>query len=308
MNRTRHKTRWLTVALCCGATLVHSAFGQASANAPGSQTGFTNGASPQVPLAKSPVESFRELLAMPSTERLEFLAVRPPEIRTRILEKITEYESLDPEERQTRLKVTELRWYLLPLLAAPATNRAALLAQIPSAMRKSVEPRLRRLTILPPQLRQALLTNEQAVGYVIEAGSPSDPPPALTEDQRRKLSESFNKLLELTPTEKAQALRTLSDAERRQMEKTLLAFEKLPQDRRDRCVRSFATFATLSAAEQQEFLKNAERWSQMSLAERQTWNELVSLAPSLPPLPPLLPRKRPPYPHAFPVPVATNGK
>jgi hypothetical protein len=110
----------------------------------------------------------------------------------------------------------------------------------------------------------------------------------LTEDQRRKLSESFNKLLELTPTEKVKALRTLSDAERRQMEKTLLAFEKLPQDRRDRCVRSFATFATLSAAEQQEFLKNAERWSQMSPAERQTWNELVSLAPSFAPLPSLL--------------------
>jgi len=305
MNSTRHKTLWLTVALCCGATLAHSAFGQASANAFGAQTGFTNGGSPQVPLAKSPVESFRELLAMPSTERLEFLTVNPN--RSRILEKIAEYESLDREEREMRLQVTELRWYLLPLLEAPATNRAALLAQIPPAMREKVEPRLRRLTILPPQLRQALLTNEQAVGYVIEPGSPTDTSPALTEDQRRKLSESFNKLLELTPTEKVKALRTLSDAERRQMEKTLLAFEKLPQDRRDRCVRSFLTFATLSAAEQQEFLKNAERWSQMSPAERQIWNELVSLAPSFAPLPSLLTRKRPPYPHGLSVPIATNG-
>jgi len=171
-------------------------------------------------------------------------------------------------------------------------------------MRELVEPRLQRLAILPPQLRQALLTNEQAVDYLV---NPADQSPDLTEDQRRKLSERFTKLLELTPTEKAQALRTLSDAERRQMEKTLQAFEKLPQDRRARCVRSFAKFAALSAPEQQEFLKNAERWSQMSLAERQTWNELVSLAPSLPPLPPLLPRKRPPYPHGLPVPVATNG-
>jgi hypothetical protein len=305
MNHTWFKTRSLTVALCCGATLIHSCFGQASANAPGSQTGFTNGALSQGPLAKSPVERFRELLAMPSTERLEFLTVHPN--RSRILEKIAEYESLDPEEREMRLKVTELRWYLLPLLEAPATNRPALLAQIPPAMRELVEPRLRRLTILPPQLRQALLTNEQVVGYVIEPGSAPDTSPALTEDQRRKLSESFNKLLELTPTEKVKALRTLSDAERRQMEKTLQAFEKLPEDRRDRCVRSFATFATLSAAEQQEFLKNAERWSQMSPAERQTWNELVSLAPSFAPLPSLLTRKRPPYPHGFPAHVATNG-
>src|SRR5436190_847578 len=40
---------------------------------------------------KSPVESFREFLVMPSEERLKSLTVYPPEIRNRILEKIAEY-------------------------------------------------------------------------------------------------------------------------------------------------------------------------------------------------------------------------
>jgi len=186
-------------------------------------------------------------------------------------------------------------------LNAPATNRPTLLAQIPPAVRKQVEPRLQKLVVLPPELRQVLLTNEQAVGYVFYPNNPDNNLPALTEDQRRKLSERFKKLLELTPMEKATALRTLSDADRLQMEKTLLAFEKLPPDQRARCVRSFAKFAALSPAEQQEFLKNAERWSQMSLAERQTWNKLVN---SLPPLP----RIGGPYPIGFPGPNATNRK
>jgi hypothetical protein len=269
------------------------------------QTIQTNNAPLPPQFTKSPVERFWELLVMPAEERLKSLTVYPPEIRSRILEKIAEYQSLKPEECGLRLRVTELRWYLLPLLDAPATNRAALLAKIPPALRELVEPRLERLVVLPPELRQVLLTNEQAVGCLVQ---PDNPVSVLTEDQRRRLTESFNKLLELTPVEKEKALRTLSDAERQQMEKTLLAFEKLPPGRRARCVGSFAKFAALSATEQQEFLKNAERWSQMSFSERQTWSEMVSLASSLPPLPPLPPRKRPPYLDGFPVTVTPNGK
>jgi hypothetical protein len=309
MNRTRRTFRWWITVACYTQPL----FSQTLTNPPvpaAAQTVQTNIAPLLPQLTKSPVESFRELLVMPSAERLKFLAVYPPEIRTRILEKIAEYQSLKPEECELRLQVTELRWYLLPLLDLPATNRAAQLAFIPPAMRELVEPRLQQWTLLPPPLRQMLLTNEQAVGYLVGSDSPADQSPALTEDQRRKLSESFKRLLELTPREKEKALRTLSDAERRQMEKTLKAFARLPQSQRARCVRSFAKFAALSAGDQQEFLKNAERWSQMSLTERQAWHELVSIAhllPPLPPLPPLPTPRPPPYPVGFPMPAPTNG-
>ena len=312
MKRVRPTTRWLATTLCCGAALVHSAFGQTSANPPtvhGPKTGPTNGAPLPLPLAKSPVESFRELLVMPTAERAKGLTVYPPEIRNRILEKIAEYQSLEPEECELRLLVTELRWYLLPLLELPATNRAAPLALIPPAMRKLVEPRLQQWTLLPPPLRQMLLTNEQAMGYyLIRVDNPANQAPALTEEQRRRLSETFRRLTELTPTEKDRVLSKLSDAEHRQMEKTLDAFEKLPPDQRVRCIRSFSKFAALSADDQREFLKNAERWSQMPPAERQVWRELVSMAHILPPLPPLPNPRRPPQPPGLQIPVATNWR
>jgi hypothetical protein len=41
----------------------------------------------------------------------------------------------------------------------------------------------------------------------------------------------------------------------------------------------------MTAAEQAEFLKNAERWSVMSPAERRAWRDLVVNVPQWPPLP-----------------------
>src|SRR4051812_4211960 len=81
--------------------------------------------------AKSPVALFRELLAMSPEERNGAIAIRPPDIQKRILEKLQEYEILPDELRELRLRETELRWYLRPLMDEPRTNRAAKLALIP---------------------------------------------------------------------------------------------------------------------------------------------------------------------------------
>ena len=74
------------------------------------------------------MDFFRQLLAMTPDERDNFLTNRPPEIRARILAKVGEYEALDPNERELRLRATELRWYLMPLLRESPTNRAVQLA------------------------------------------------------------------------------------------------------------------------------------------------------------------------------------
>jgi hypothetical protein len=70
------------------------------------------------------------------------------------------------------------------------------------------------------------------------------------------------------------------------MEKTLDTFDRLPPDQRRQCLRAFTEFAGLNAQEKQDFLKNAQRWSQMSPKERQTWRDLVTHVPEWPPLPP----------------------
>jgi len=122
---------------------------------------------------------------------------------------------------------------------------------------------------------------------------------ALSDDQREKLTSRFRLFFELTQPEKDKALSTLSEPERRQIEKTLRSFEKLNPVTRAMCIHSFEKFANLSLAERQQFLKNAERWKLMTPDERQAWKELVERVPlmppsiDLPPRPPQMPASRP---------------
>lgn len=192
----------------------------------------TNAPAP-APGLKSPVDLFRQLLAMPPEERKNYLTNRPPEIRARILAKVAEYEAFDPNERELRLRATELRWYLLPLLHDSPTNRAARLAQVPSDVRDLVQTRLDGWTLLPPTLKQEFLDNERILQYFARLDvsnrtpelSPAAPSSAdrahwdsLPEPERRQIAAGFKHLFELSADEKQQALNTLSEAERHQME------------------------------------------------------------------------------------------
>ena len=71
------------------------------------------------------------------------------------------------------------------------------------------------------------------------------------------------------------------------MEKTLKSFEQLPPPQRLLCLRNYARFTGMSAAERAEFLKNADRWSQLPPKERQAWRDLVAHVPQWPPMPPV---------------------
>jgi len=271
---------------------------------------------------QSPVALFRLLLAMTPEEREGFLTNRPPEIREAILAKVTEYEALDPNERELRLRATELRWYLLPLMRDSPSNRAVGLAMVPPDIRDLVKSRLDQWTILPPELQQEFLENEEALHYfahldvsnsmmlqkIAPPGSELARWTAMTEAQREQIAANVDQFFALTPDEKQAALDTLSDVERQQMEKTLQAFDQLPPDQRGECERAFAKFASMSAPEKQEFLRNAERWSQMPPADRQAWRDLVANVPQWPPLPQgfIMPPPPPPLPtQAQPV-AATN--
>ena len=266
---------------------------------------------PPPPVLRSPVDSFRKLLLMPTAERRQFLATRKTNVQERLVQKIREYQELPPEERDLRLIATELRWYLQPLMLSPATNRPAQLALIPENMREMVADRLQQWDRIPAVVQQMFLTNDQAAGYLARVDAPTNYPPLPTVPVqiRQKMAARVNQLFALTPGEKEKVLATLSDAERQQMEKTWEAFQNLSPAQRRQCLVSFKQFADLSPAERQEFLKNAARWSQMTPAERQSWRELVSAAPRMPPVP-FMPVPRPPVPvspgKAKPS-VATNG-
>jgi predicted Fe-S protein YdhL (DUF1289 family) len=248
--------------------------------------------------------------------RENYLTNRPLGIRARILAKVREYEALDPNDRELCLRATELRWYLLPLMRESPTNRAARLAAIPDDLRALVKTRLTLWDILPPPFQKEFFENERALRYFMQVDSSNSPPMpplppdhgwhhgppdhdlahwnTLSEDQRQKITAQCNQFFELTPMEKKKTLNTLSNAEQQQMEKTLETFGKLPPVQRFKCIRAFTEFGGMSAQEKQDFLKNAQRWSQMSPKERQTWRDLVTHVPEWPPLPPALMPPMPP--------------
>ena len=249
---------------------------------------------PMPPMGPSPVVFFRQLLAMTPAERNQSLTNRSPEIRARILAKVREYQALGPDERELRLRATELRWYLMPLLRSPSDERAARLAQVPPDLRELARTRLAQWDLLPPPLQQEFLANDKTLHYFAHIETPNPPAP---NPEQQKIAEQFNQFFELTLAERQQTLGLLSEAERAQMEKTLKSFEQLPPSQRRECVRNYAKFAGMSGAERAEFLKSAESWSKMSPTERQTWRDLVAHVPMLPPAPPPI---LPPVPHATP--------
>jgi len=263
---------------------------------------------PPSPTLKSPVDSFRALLLMPTAERRQFIATRNTNAQERLVQKIREYQSLSREERDLRLTATELRWYLQPLMRSPSTNRAAQLALIPESMRDMVANRLQQWDRIPAATQQMFLTNDQAVGYLARVDALTNVPPLPIDQRRQKMIDRVNQLFDLTPNEKENVLSTLSDAERQQMEKTLEAFQQLTPAQRRQCLLSFKQFTEMSVAERQEFLNNAKRWSQMTPAQRQSWREVVSAAPKMPPAP-LIKAPTPPVPlNRKPgASVATNG-
>lgn len=291
---------------------------------------------PPLPTLKSPVDTFRELLLLTPAERTKALADRPAVVRERLMEKLREYQALNPNDREARLLATELRWWLLPLMRLPATNRTNELAQVPVRLRKLVEDRLQVWDLLPPPLQQAQLDNEdvQQLFTRIQSSTPAQRQQilnnlsparrqmleaglerwtAMSAEERRRTCERFDQYFELTAREQKRVLNTLSDAERQHMELTLRTFEKLPREQRIVCVRSFEKFASMNISERQQFLKNAERWEKMSPAERETWRKLVKQVPDFPPLPPGFGNEAPalpPLPSTLPrnlQPPVTNG-
>jgi hypothetical protein len=263
--------------------------------------------------ARSPVDTFRELLAMNPAERKQFLAARPPETQRQILGKVREYEALGPNQRELRLKATELYYYLWPLMNTSASDRPPLLALVPQGDRKEIERRLLAWDQFPAGKQQELLTNAAAIRFFTELKtSPPPLPPAspaqlvklqsgilqwqaLSRGQQRRITARFKRFFDLTPEEQQEACNTLSEPERRQIEKTLYKFENLSPADRAKAIRSFEKFARLSLEQRRQFLKNAELWKLMPPDERQNWRDLVNDLPQQPPSPPGL-RETPPFP------------
>lgn len=202
----------------------------------------------------SPIEQFRSWLDLPEEQRATVLASRSSRSRELLEAKLREYSQLPAAERDRRLKVMDIHWHLKPVLEAPATNRVVALAKVPAKMKSVIEDRLQRWEKLPPHVKDDVLTNETAMSFFIAPPVPPVEPPMPSID--------FN---------------------RAEMERTLENYANLSLHQRQQCIDSFAALARMTAADRNQFLRNAERWQEMSEEERDTWRQIVNIRPPSPP-------------------------
>ena len=301
-------------ALLCWLSVSEFALGQASAtgNATRAEVAAEQAQKPST-RSSSGVEYFRELLAMAPLDRERALANQPPGVRQSIETKIKEFADLsseEKEERMARLRLAEIRLYLVPLMRLPSDQRPAKLAQIPAADRELIEERLKQWDSLPAPSQKEFLENEATVQYFVrlESSTPEQRGQILSQfpdearksleaklqqwlaqpdDDRQRMYRQFNQFFDLPAEDKQRTLKALSDPERQEMQEALRAFENLPTTQREALIQSFRKFAHMTKAERDQFLKNAERWKEMTPRERETWRNLVNLLPQpTAPLPP----------------------
>lgn len=264
---------------------------------------------PPMPSVISPVDVFRKLLAMTPGERELQLSKRPPEIRKRILAKLQEYAAMKPDDRDSRLRVTELRWFLLSLMNQPPVMRTNTLAAVPDAERQPIIDRLQQWDKLPADEQKDILkyeksmeqfvdqslTHHLAATNILNRPLPPMPPGTLKSldnflqlppEQRQQMYASFQRFFELTDAEKQKAVGLLPDTQREQMAALLRSFKDLPPADRAERFHALARLSSMSDADRAEFMKKAERWRELSPAERDAWRSLVHRLPPSPPLPP----------------------
>lgn len=257
---------------------------------------------PPLPGAKTPAETFRELLAMSPTERAEVLSDRTEHQRKHLESALREYEALPTAQREARLRRLDLACHLPGLMRLAPTNRASRMEAVPAHIRAIVEERLRQWDLLPANVQKNVLEHDTTSNYFLRIRpgqvSPPNPDPrpadtAGTGGGKRDWSAHLTSFFELPAKEQQKTLQVLPPAERERMEKTLQTFAALPAKQRKICIDSFERFNRMSVEERNRFLKSASRWKAMSPRERETWRALVEILPptpslsSPPPLPPV---------------------
>jgi hypothetical protein len=266
---------------------------------------------PLPPIPPSPVQQFRSWLDMPEAERDKALAEWPVEKQKILREKLAFYQGLPASQRDRRLNMLELRWYLRPLMRLPPDQRAATLQSVPAPIQPMVMERLDAWDKLGAQTRAELLDNEETHELVmahfaqIRRGVPQneilgalDEPRRLrlqsaldtwnhaqTSSERRQRATQLAQFFEMPRAEQSKTLSGLSPAEQAEIQRTLDAFAQLAPQQRRACVNSFQKFATMTPEERGSFLRNAARWQAMTPQERQTWKQLVTKLPPMPPEP-----------------------
>jgi hypothetical protein len=265
---------------------------------------------PPFPSGPSPLQRFRGWLEMPPQEREKALAEYSPEKQKVLRDKLAAYEILPQEQRARRLNMLELRWYLRPLMNMPPEQRKPHLLAVPPPLQPMIMDRLDAWDKLDAKTRLELLASEENKELVmayfaqIRRGvSQSQILNQLDTADRSRLRDAlatWNKtspdelqrkaahiatFFTVEPETRARTLAALSPSEQAEIQRTLDLFARMPLAQRRASVHSFQKFATMSPEDRNQFLRNAARWREMTPQERETWKQLVTKLPPMPPEP-----------------------
>ncbi len=262
---------------------------------------------PSPPKSKNPIETLRQLLSMNPEQRANWLSQKSETARKVIQEKVTELESMTPTERELRLRLLQLRFYVLPLMQLTPEQRVGRMEEIPAEDRAVVAEKLKEWDLVPEDQQKELLQNEASLRrlpffpssrteFSSKTNSVLSSNPAQEADLMRwqsyppakqeRILKHFEQFFELKPEHRQRALRTLPTTDRARLEKNLSRFADLPIEERTKCVEAYERFMKMGNEERKVFLDNAVRWEAMTTEERRVWRLLTS---QLPPSPPGLP-------------------
>lgn len=266
----------------------------------------------------SGVEWFRQLLAQSPAEREPVLGTMAAARREFFLRKLAEYDALPAPEREWKLRLTEVRYHLIPLMQTPRANRADTLASLSPETRQLLEDRLNHWDLLPPPLQQPLLENQMVLDYFSQAQAQGQTPEqqagqiaklpvpmrrqleqglarwnALPAGEQQRITRQSSAFFELNERDKRIVLGQMPALERDQVQRVMTSIGQLGSDEREQCLAALRKFATMTAGERQQFLGAVGRWETMTPEQQARWRDI---APQLPPLPPLPPGFAPAIP------------
>ncbi len=270
-------------------------------------------AEPDAPRPRNPVAAFRNLLLLQPDARTRELAAKPAHLREVISTRLREYDALPPAEREARLRATELRYHLKPLLTLAPVARAPQLAAIPESFRPLVTERLAAWDKLPAEIQREILANEpllQAMTRPAVVGAFPPLPPGLEPKvpdnvthwqgleprQREQLLDNFTHYFHLNERAKSQVVAALPEPKRAEAARTLHQFEQLSAGERAACLAALKKLGQMTPEEKARFYANAEQWQKLPESERAVWRKVVV---DFPPLPPGA-GPQPPLPPGFP--------
>jgi Protein of unknown function (DUF3106) len=284
------------------------------------------------PSARSGFNYFRQLLAASPTEREKLLAGKSAAHRQVLTNSLQSFDSANPEEREHRLRLLQVRFDLAELMRLAPHQRAGRLQFVPASERPLIEERLRLWDQCSPDDQKVLLEQERLVrvtsvlapmpgrgvialssaasNQLYQIESTLDRFKNLPESKRAEIQSNFDRLFDLPdPASAKQQLDSLpfSAVEREQMEKTLAQFRSLSKPQRDTCIRNFRKLSQLPPEELRRFLRNAEEWQKMTPKDREEWRRVINTLPPFPsgmglsPGPPI-----PPAPASKPLSTAVN--